>query len=152
MLTREAAARIGRWPAPRDAFGTPSQASRFSAFRKGISLRFVPRIGVILVFAGARQASYAVAESADHAILSRWIRENPHLREQILEDFSLTAESLRLSIAYHEPFRAMVRWLLQPLSTLQEAVGLHPQSLQMALRYGWRGGFIRHIGRITGVR
>jgi hypothetical protein len=151
MFRRELAERVGPWPRVDQLFVTTSQAWLFRAWRAGASLRFLPKVGVILVWSGSRPGSYAQRESPEHDALVRWMTCDPLAREHILEEAAVRAAMRQVSAAYHEPWKNAARAILHPIFTLLIRAGIHPVSLHNAARYGRRGGFMRWHRRLTGI-
>jgi len=151
VFRRELAERVGPWPRADRLFVTTSQAWLFRAWRSGASLRFLPKVGVILVWSGSRAGSYAQRESPEHDALVRWMMCDPLARERILEEAAVSAAMRQVSMVYHEPWKNAARAILHPIFTLLIRAGIHPLSLQNAARYGRRGGFMRWHRRWTGI-
>jgi glycosyltransferase involved in cell wall biosynthesis len=151
VFRRELAERVGPWPRVNQLFVTTSQAWLFRAWRAGAFLQFLPKVGVILVWSGARAGSYAQRESPEHDALERWMKRDPLARERILEEAAVSAAMRQVSTVYHEPWKNAVRAILYPLFTLLKRAGIHPLSLLNAARYGRRGGFMRRHRRFTGL-
>ena len=152
MFRRELASSVGPWSGARSTWVTPSQAWLFRAWRSGARLRFVRRVGVMVILSGERSGSYAERESPDHELLVEWMREDPAFRERVLEEAAIRAAEAAISERYHAPGKAMLRALASPLYSLLTAAGIHPVTLNMALRHGRKGSFIRYHRRLTGAR
>lgn len=151
VFRRELAARVGPWVGVDRLFVTTSQAWLFRAWRSGARFRFVPKVGVIVVWSGRRAGSYARRESPEHDALSHWMKTDPRARERILEDAAIHAASRQVSSVHHAPWKSAIRALLYPVYTLLIRLGIHPASLHMAARYGRRGGYMRWHRRFTGL-
>ena len=151
MLRRELAERVGPWPRVDQLFVTTSQAWLFRAWRAGASLRFLPKVGVILVWSGSRAGSYAKRESPEHDALERWMACDPLARERIFEEAAVSAAMQHVSTANHKPWKNAARAILHPVFTLLIRAGIHPISLVNALRYGRPGGFMRRHRQFTGL-
>ena len=152
MFRRELASSVGAWTGAGATWVTPSQAWLFRAWRSGARLRFVRRLGVVVILSGERRGSYNERESPEHELLVQWMREDPAFRERVLEEAALRAAEDAMSHRYHEPGKALLRALASPLYSLLTASGIHPVTLNMAIRHGRRGAFIRYHRRLTGAR
>lgn len=152
VFRRELAGSVGPWPAADSVYVTPSQAWLFRAWRSGARLKFIPRVGVIVLWSGERRDSYAMRESPDHELLARWMEEDGSFRERMLEEAAIHGAEVALCDLYHRPGRAILRTLAYPVYAALAAVGVHPSSLQRAVRYGARGGYIRYHRQFTGQR
>ena len=151
VFRRELAQRVGPWPSVDRLFVTTSQAWLFRAWRAGASLRFLPKVGVVVVSSGMRAGSYAKRESAEHEALVRWMTRDPRARERIVEEAAVSAVMWQVSRVYHAPWTNAARAILHPIYTLLISAGIHPVSLHLAWRYGRRGGFMRWHRRFTGI-
>ncbi len=151
VFRRELASSVGPWPAADSVYVTPSQAWLFRAWRSGARLKLVPRVGVVIVLSGERRGSYAMRESADHELLARWMEEDGSFREQVLEEAAIRAAEAAVFHRYLAPGKAILRGLAHPIYSLLAAVGVHPLSLNMAVRHGGKGGLIRYHRRMTGI-
>lgn len=152
VLRRELAGSVGPWPAADSVYVTPSQAWLFRAWRSGARLKLIPRVGVVVVLSGERRGSYAMRESADHELLARWMGEDESFRERMLEEAAIRAAGTTVFHRYRTPGKAILRGLAHPIYSLLAAVGVHPISLNMAVRHGGKGRFIRHHRQLTGAR
>lgn len=151
MLRRELPSQIGPWPAEGSVYVTPSQAWLFRAWRSGAKLQFNGKIGVVLIDGGARRGCYARRDSSEHEALMRWMNEEPRFMEMMIENAAVNAAQASMHRAFYAPVKALQRALAYPIYNLLAATGTHPLSLNMALRYGKRGGFVSHHRRITGA-
>ena len=151
MFRRELAERVGPWPNADSVYVTPSQAWLFRAHRSGARLRFVRKVGVIVLWSGTRRGSYATRDSLDHELLARWRRTDPEFLCKVLEDAAIDAAQTALATRHYQPRNALLRLIAYPLYRLAIAVGLHPWSFGMLLKFGRKGGYIRHHRRFTGA-
>lgn len=150
MFRRELVETVGPWPPGGSVYVTPSQAWLFRAWRSGARLRFLPRVGVIVVWSGVRRGSYAIRESADHEQLAR-DQADGEFRARALEDAAISAAGSTVATAHHGVVKALVRLMAYPLYQVLIALGVHPLSIGMFLRHGGKGGYIRHHRRFTGI-
>lgn len=150
MLRRELADRLGPWPDPDSVYVTTSQAWLFRAWRRGAVLRCVPKVGVLLVFAGFRRGSYEATESSEHDALAARVRKDPRFREEVLQDAALNEASLRRAVALRPRLTDLAKALARPLHALLIARDVHPSSLHMMVRFGRKGGAMRWHRRFTG--
>lgn len=150
MFRRELKDRVGPWRSPKEMFVVPSQDWLFRAWRSDARLRFVPSVSVVVVSAGARRGSY-ISISSDHEFLANWFREEPGYREKMLEDAAINEAAGHMLVHRHAKIVRLLRWaLLRPVHALLTRLGIHPSSVAMMV-YGSRGGFVRHLRRVTGA-
>ncbi|MEA2572020.1 MAG: hypothetical protein QOI24_4021 [Acidobacteriota bacterium] len=151
MFKRELAGSVGRWKEASSLYVTPSQDWLFRAWRSGARLRFLSRVGVVVIWSGVRPGSYAIRESPDHELLARWMREDAGFPSRMLENAAIDAAQTAISTRHHAPGGAIARLLARPVYNLLIVLGIHPSSLGMFIRHGRKGGFIRHHRRFTGI-
>jgi glycosyltransferase involved in cell wall biosynthesis len=151
MFRRELAARVGPWSRVESSYVTTSQEWLFRAWKRGASLQFLPRVGVIVIWSGLRAGSYAKRESPEHDALVRWMSTDPRARERIFEEAAIAATMRDISTKHHAVGKNVARAFLAPVHAILTRLGIHPRSLQMAALYGKRGGFIRWHRRMTGL-
>lgn len=151
MFRRELVDRVGPWRLPGKMLVVPSQDWLFRAWRSGAKLQFVPVVGIVVVSAGARQGSYQVRISSDHEFLSQWFHDEPRHREKILEDAAINEAARHMRVYRHSTIMQLLRRaMLRPVHALLLRAGIHPSSIAMMV-YGGRGGFVRHLRRVTGA-
>jgi glycosyltransferase involved in cell wall biosynthesis len=152
VFRRELAARVGPWPSADEAFVTTSQEWLFRTWRAGGVFRFVPRIGVIVVWSGSRAGSYSKRGSPEHEQIVRWMKEDERWRERLIEQSAMNTLMEHVTSHYGVPWwRHFARGTVHILFALLKRSGIHPLSLYMAARFGRRGGFIRWHRNFTGV-
>ena len=149
MFRRTLAERVGPWPEPDSVYVTTSQAWLFRAWRSGAILRCIPTVGVLLVFSGFRRGSYGEKASPEHDALAARLREDPHFREEVLQEAALYEGSLRRAAAFRSSLKNLVKGLLRPVYALLIALNVHPSSLHMMIRFGRKGGVMRWHRRFT---
>jgi glycosyltransferase involved in cell wall biosynthesis len=153
VFRRDLAGRVGPWRSPDKIYVVPSQDWLFRAWHLGATLRFLPSVSVILVQAGGRAGSYARRISAEHDLLAQRLQDDPRCLERILEEAAVNEAREHFRHHRYPPLWSLARrTLLRPVYALLTRIGIHPLSLPMALAYGRRGGFVRHLRRITGAK
>lgn len=152
VFRRGLADRVGPWRSPDKIYVVPSQDWLFRAWHSGARLRFLPSITVIIVPAGGRAGSYARRTSPEHDLLAQRLQEDPRCLERILEESAVNEAREHFLHHRYPPLWSLARrMLLRPVYSLLAQMGIHPLSLPMAIVYGRRGNFIRHLRRITGA-
>lgn len=152
VFRRGLADRVGPWRSPDKMSVVPSQDWLFRAWYLGAKLRFLPSVTVILVPAGGRKGSYTRRSSPEHDLLAQRLQDDPKCLQRILEEAALNEAGEHFRHLRYPPFWSLARrMVLGPVYALLARMGIHPFSLPMAVVYGRRGGFIRHLRRITGA-
>lgn len=143
MFCRSLAKRVAPWPQPRSVSVTTSQAWLFRAWRAGAVLRGMSRVGVMVIFSGARRSSYARRDDREHEALARRLREEPQFRAEIIDQAAVLGRAERIYMRAHQPLRNLAILLAYPFRTMLMALGVHPRSLEFFFHYGGRGGYSR---------
>ena len=148
LLTRELAARVGRWRPARETFATSSQDWLFRAFRSGARMRLKPGVSVLAVPASGRAGSYRAEGSPEHAGLAAELRTNLRFRETALESAAIAEER---EASRYKVGRALRSLVVRPVYAAAIALGIHPYTPYFALRYGRRGNLVSVLRRRTGL-
>jgi hypothetical protein len=83
-----------------------------------------------------------------------WVaREKPgrNAPEAMLQDAAVARARTAIHRIFHTPGKALARVLAWPAYALLTRAGIHPLSLDAALRFGRPGGVIRRHRRFTGA-
>ena len=148
LLTRELAARVGRWRPARETFATSSQDWRFRAFQSKARMRLKPGVSVLAVPASGRGGSYLAEQSPEHDGLAAQLRDNPRFRESALESAALAGER---EASRYRVGRALRSLAVRPVYAAALSLGMHPYAPYFALRYGRRGNLVSALRRRTGL-
>jgi glycosyltransferase involved in cell wall biosynthesis len=176
VLRRELVEAVGPWRPHWECHSTPSQDWLFRAARAGKDLRYIPRMTVIGLPSGGRPNVYARREWLENRTILQRIQTDDHFREKVLlaiaEHYSIVQsnppvwESIRqtyrdfarrrlarywdwpCALAYKSPLRVALR---KKMRCALGSIGVHPEALELFLRYGRRGGFIRFLRRFRGL-
>jgi glycosyltransferase involved in cell wall biosynthesis len=151
VFRRELAGRVGPWRSPEKIYVVPSQDWLFRAWRSGANLRFLRSVTVVVVSSGARVGSYTRRTSSEHELLAQWFHDDPNYRERILEEAAVNEAAKHFFVHRQSTLVSLaLRALLRPIQIILTRIGIHPLSASM-LQYGSRGGFVRHLRKITGA-
>ena len=175
VLRRELLKEVGLWRHHRECYATPSQDWLFRAWCAGKNLRYISCATAIALPSGGRPGAYASREFLESkavfeqicgggfreqvllAVAERYatLQSNPPVWDQVRNTFR---DFVRRRLApywgwprssqYVSPLRIALQ---QKLRRLQAACGLHPESIQMFLKYRRRGGFIYFLRRFRGL-
>lgn len=151
VFRRDLAERVGPWSEPGRLYVTPSQDWLFRAWRSGARLKFIPKVSVLVVPAGPRPDCYARRESPEHEWIAQMLRDDPKFLERIFEEAAISAAGLHASSFYYPTLRTIRRMMLRPVYAALIALGIHPQSLPIAILHAGRGGQVQDHRRKTGA-
>lgn len=132
------AKRIGPWRLEKDTFVTPSQDWLFRAWKSGVRIAPSMEPSMLSVVSGLRKNFYREKRDAEHACLfARYVSDTGNIAElkQALRDYEATRKS---TFAYWRRlvYDVAIGWPSMGL-------GIHPNTVEMMLRAGGRGGFVR---------
>lgn len=138
FMPMEIARTAGRWRLEHETFVTPSQDWLFRAWHSGIPVVAVPRLSMIAVCTGGRTQFFHQRRDAVHSYLfERYVSKSDAHAE-------LLAKADAEVVTKRNVARRAVRRLYDAsVCELSSRMGIHPNTLEMLLRHGGRGGFIR---------
>jgi glycosyltransferase involved in cell wall biosynthesis len=156
LMTRRAAERVGPWRLEHETWATPSQDWLFRAWRSGLHVDYTREISMVAIYCGARRNAYRERDASEHAFVYENVIASDRLRPQLLASAEASIDAA-LSRAdrprpWHRRIERRVRGLRdRVMGRLLAAAGLHPNTLRLMGRYGWRrGGMIRNRKQLTG--
>jgi len=175
VMRRELVEEVGPWRGHWECHATPSQDWLFRAWRAGKELRYIPHLTAIGLPSGGRPRAYANREFLENQAVFEQICQQG-FREKVLlavaEHYAIAQSSPPVWGEVRHTFRDFVRRRLAPywgwprpsayipplaiavrkkLRRLLAACGLHPESVQLFLKYHRRGGFIYFLRRFRGL-
>jgi hypothetical protein len=176
VLRRELVEEVGPWRSHWECHATPSQDFLFRAWRARKDLRYIPHLTAIALPSGGRPNAYATREFLENQAIFDRIQDQPDFREKVLlaiaEHYSILQNGPPVRQAIVNTLRDFVRRRLAPywgwprarsytsplavalrkrMRRALAAVGLHPESIELFLKYRRRGGFIRFLRRFRGL-
>jgi len=176
VMRRELADEVGPWRHHRECHATPSQDWLFRAGSLHKDLRFIPHLTAISLPSGGRPRAYANREHLENQTIFERIHGDDHYREKVLiaiaERTSIVQANPPLCISVVVGARNFVRrrmgaffgWPKAESCSSLFAIavrkrirrwagfwGLHPEAVEMGLKYRQPGGFIQHLRRFRGL-
>jgi Glycosyl transferase family 2 len=176
VLRRELVEEIGPWRHYSECHAAPSQDWLFRARRAGKDLRYIPQLTAIGLPSGGRPNAYANREFVENRTILGRIQTENGFREKVLlsiaEHYSILQscppvwdsvvhtcrDFVRRRLAgywgwpkarvYTPPFSIALR---KRMRRVWEVLGLHPQAVELFLKYRRRGGFIRFLREFRGL-
>jgi glycosyltransferase involved in cell wall biosynthesis len=146
LVRREALSRVGPWKPARQIFGPPSQDWLHRAHKQGLRMRSIPRATVIKL--GWRDGAYANRDESMHPEYGAMLRESDALVEQLLTRAVIELRQDHSEALVFRPLREAVRNVVRRLAM---AIGVHPLSVAMIIRFGKRGGHLDDLRRRRGL-
>jgi len=156
LLRRAAAQAVGPWRLESRTWVTPSQDWLFRAWRRGLRLEATREVSLVAIFSGGRKDAYRKRDAAEHAFVFRNVIETDRLRAGLLASARASIDAQLARGAKPRPWPRRLEKRIRAardraLARLLSAVGLHPNTLAMMRKWGWRrGGLIRSRKQLTG--
>jgi len=148
VMRRALVDRVGPWTPATRLWNSPSQDWIRRAHASGARLVPVLRLTVVQISSGHRKDSYRNRDEREHIEAAAALEHEVTYREQLLtaiaRDSSMHVDALQPFVHARRAMRAVV-W------RLCLAVGVPPASAMHLLRFGRRGGFIRHLRSTRGL-
>jgi hypothetical protein len=142
---------VGPWRPARTLYQVPSQDWLRRAAR-ATTFRFLPHFSVLSLPSASRPRSYADRAETEHAAWFERMTTDPEWAEDLLSR-TLAARDLTSAVSGNSsdvaPF--VGRAIKNAVKRILATVGVSSVGLVMWLRYGRRGGFIRHARQVRGI-
>jgi glycosyltransferase involved in cell wall biosynthesis len=176
VMRRELAEDVGPWRHHRECHATPSQDWLFRAGSLGKDIRYIPHFTAISLPSGGRPGAYAKREHHENQAVFERIHRDAQYRQKVLiaiaENVSIVQANPPLWRGVVISARDFVRRSLAPFrgwpreksssSPLAMAArkrmrhwagswGVHPEAVELGLKYRRRGGFIQYLRRFRGL-
>lgn len=148
LMRRDLFERVGPWRSASTLWDSPSQEWLRRAAATGATLLPVNRLTTVQITSGGRRNSYASRAEAEHSAMVRAMDDEAAGREQLLT--AIAAGSSAMTTATR-PLLLAGRALRALVTRGCAAVGVPPTALVNAVRFGRKGGFIRHLRRTRGL-
>lgn len=148
LMRRTLLERVGPWTSARQLWNSPSQDWLRRAHAAGARLQPVSKLTVVQISSGNRRGSYSNRDEHEHLVASRALEQEQAYREALLTAIAQDASPLRTAL---QPLVHVRRGLSALFWRACVAAGIPPASAVHVLRYGRRGGFIRHLRRTRGL-
>lgn len=143
FMLRSTATHVGAWSLESQTIVTPSQEWLFRAFRKGKRIHCSEKISLVALYSGARKAAYREKQFSEHGHIFE-LMTTGDFASKILIPMSSREQELERSWR-----RRMRRLYMLLFEGLLSRLGVHPLAPEMILRYGGKGGYVRHWKKIT---
>lgn len=148
LMRRELFDRVGPWAQAGALWDSPSQEWLRRAARSGAALRPVNRLTVVQITSGGRHNSYSSRADAEHVAMARAMEDEVRCRERLLTAIAAGSSSMTTAT---RPLVLGLRAVRALVTRACAAAGVPPTVLFNAIRFGRKGGFIRHLRRTRGL-
>lgn len=147
LATRSFLKAMGGWRPARQTFLAPSQDLLFRAWKEKRTMRLVPRVTGVGIPSGGRAGSYVNDDASEHA---SWFERmcEPGFRERELMRVARVAVEHQTDLRVGPKLRRAAENAFRKACL---AIGVHPGAVRNMVRFGRRGGFIRHLRRVRGL-
>jgi glycosyltransferase involved in cell wall biosynthesis len=133
------------WRPARELHAAPSEEWLYRAWKAGHRLRSVSRATVIAIPSGTRRNSYVQRESVLHARYAELLRDEP----EVLVERLMTAAAAQATLALRGfSLRLLLKNLMRRITV---ALGVQQHSLQHALHFQRKGGYLDSLRRLRGL-
>ncbi len=141
---------VGYWKTEQMTYETPSQEWLFRAWEKEISIGFLNKITLLVLFTGKRKNFYQLKENYEHDFFYNRLHD-PQFVSELFEKAAIYSASEAIEAKFFEPVRSLKRTLHYPLRTLLERLGINPLAIRSRILYGRKGAFIKIVRKHTGL-
>jgi glycosyltransferase involved in cell wall biosynthesis len=147
ILRREMLETVGPWRFHRECYATPSQDWLFRAFRAGKQMRQIQGFTAIALPSGGRPNAYANRDFLEHRTVFERMQSDPRFRETALlvaaEYRAMLDDRPSLAASKDAAKVRFRRWVAQK--------GIQPEAVELAVRYGRKGNFVRFLRSFRGI-
>ncbi|MCX2978913.1 glycosyltransferase family 2 protein [Candidatus Marimicrobium litorale] len=139
------ARRAGPWQMECETVVTPSQDWLFRAWRSGIPVHCETDVSIITIATGKRANFYRKRRDAEHRYVYEQFVISSRRHQELLD------RARQKSVDEEQYWRRRLRRLYEHIvGRALSALGIHPNTLELRLRYGGPGAMIRQWQRRTG--
>jgi hypothetical protein len=141
---RDALAGLGGWRTAGECTVSPSQDLLWRSWRAGLRMYGAPSPSVLVLWSGARKGSYVDTYTADdnrawlRAIVDRPALVDDELGRAAVADIAAARRRVTFRSAARRLAGRTLRWG-------SDVVGVHPDTLPVAIRHRRAGGFINAV-------
>jgi hypothetical protein len=143
FMRRKVAEDVGAWRTEDQTSVPPSQDWLFRASRRGCRIFCNEEVTLVALLSGSRNKSYAQSLAAEHQAIFP-ILSGPTIAQDLMAKLRSHEKQRVTTLRYRA-----VETLYRILTPLMYVVGVHPRAPVMMLRFGRKGGFVRHWRRKT---
>lgn len=144
FMLRRTAVEVGSWKQESDTFVTPSQEWLFRASRNGQRVFCNHTISLVALSSGARKGSYRERISAEHEYVFGLMKTDDFPRK-LAASVEMNENDLEKTLLRR--FRRLYCFLFEGIL---KKIGIHPAAPEMIVRFGGKGGYVRHWKKKTG--
>ncbi|MDX1641783.1 MAG: glycosyltransferase family 2 protein [Balneolaceae bacterium] len=141
---------VGAWKTEQMTYETPSQEWLFRAWVKGISIGFLNKITLLVLFTGARKNFYESEKAYEHEFFYNRLQD-PKFVSGLFEKAAISAGSDALEIKFFQPAGSIRRALYYPIRRLLIGLRINPQAVKMQILFRRKGGLIKKYRKYTGL-
>ncbi|MDC0363043.1 glycosyltransferase family 2 protein, partial [Halioglobus sp.] len=136
------ARKVGSWKLENSTFVTPSQDWLFRAWRGGHSIVASMDVSVIAIITGGRKGFFKEKRVAEHQYVFEQFVLSQNRSEELRSKLDQFTAEKRKTAGFKR--RALYDSIIGKASI---KLGIHPNTLEMIIRHGTRGGFVKHWKR-----
>lgn len=141
---------VGFWKTEQMTYETPSQEWLFRAWKKGVSIGYLNKITLLVLFTGKRKNFYQKQENYEHEFFYNKI-QNPQFIAGLYEKAAIASASEAIEAKFFEPARSLKRTLHYPIRSILKRFGISPQAVKSKILYRKKGAGIRKTNKRVGL-
>jgi glycosyltransferase involved in cell wall biosynthesis len=141
---------VGYWKTEQMTYETPSQEWLFRAWEKGISIGFLKKITLLVLFTGKRKNFYQKQNSFEHDFFYSRLQD-PLFVSGLFEKAAIASKSEAIETAFFKPVSSLKHTLQYPVRNLLKKLGISPLAVKSWIRYRKKGAGIRKTNKHVGL-
>lgn len=142
---------VGYWKTEQMTYETPSQEWLFRAWKKGVSIGFLKKITLVVLFTGKRKDFYKLKKSYEHEYFYSRLQDRDFV-SGLFEKAAIFSASDAIEARFFEPARSFKRLLHYPLRSLLEKLGISPKAVKSRILYRKKGEGIKKTNKRVGLK
>jgi len=141
---------VGFWKTEQMTYETPSQEWLFRAWKKGVSIGYLNKITLLVLFTGKRKDFYKLKKSYEHDYFYSRLQD-PVFVSGLFEKAAIFSASDAIEARFFEPARSFKRLLHYPFRCLLEKLEISPQAVKSRILYRKKGAGIKKTNKRVGL-
>lgn len=141
---------VGTWKTEQMTYETPSQEWLFRAWTKGVSIGFLKKITLLVLFTGVRKNFFHMEKAYEHDFFYNRLKDSQFVYG-LIEKAAIAAASEAMEIKFFQPFKSVRRALYYPIRRLLNGLGINPQAVKMQILFRRKGGLVKKYKKVTGL-
>lgn len=141
---------VGIWKTEQMIYVTPSQDWLYRAWSEGVSIGFLEKITLLVLFTGIRKNFFQLKKAYEHDFFYNRLQD-PKFVSGLFEKAAIFAASEAIEAKFFQPVNSIKRVLHYPIRRLLNGLKINPQSVRVQLRFRRKGELIKRYMKFTGL-